>query len=59
MNVFMTLYVALLFALLVPGTLVRLPPGGGKWTVLLVHGLLFAFLYHLTNKAVWQWSMSF
>ncbi len=55
----MTLYVALLFALLVPGTLVRLPPGGGKWTVLLVHGLLFAFLYHLTNKAVWQWSMSF
>jgi hypothetical protein len=59
MNVFMTLYVALLFVLLLPGTLLRLPPGGGKWTVAFVHGLVFAFVYHLTHRAVWQWSMSF
>lgn len=55
----MTIYVALLFVLLLPGTLLRLPPGGGKWTVAFVHGLVFAFVYHLTHRAVWQWSMSF
>ena len=37
---------ALLFAVFVPGVLVTLPPGGSKWVVLAVHGLLFAFLSH-------------
>jgi hypothetical protein len=59
MNVFMTLYVALLFVLVLPGTITRLPPGGSKWVVAFVHGLVFAVLYNLTFRPVWQWSMNF
>lgn len=40
------LFHALLFAVFVPGVLVTLPPGGSKWVVLAVHGLLFAVLSH-------------
>jgi hypothetical protein len=35
---------ALLFALLVPGVLVTLPPGGSRMTVLVVHSLVFALV---------------
>ncbi len=38
-----------LFIAFVPGVLVTLPPGGGYWTVLVVHGLLFAFV------SAWVW----
>jgi hypothetical protein len=35
---------ALLFALLVPGVLVTLPPGGSRMTVLAVHAVVFALV---------------
>ena len=38
------LAVVLLFFLLTPGVLLSLPPGGGKYTVALVHGIVFAVL---------------
>jgi len=50
----MTLFVALLFVLLTPGILVRLPPNGSKLTVALVHGLVFAIIFHFTHKQVWH-----
>lgn len=53
MNLFMTVFVALLFVALTPGVLVSLPPGGSKLTVALFHGVVFALVYHLTYKAVW------
>jgi hypothetical protein len=34
-----------LFVLLTPGVLLRIPPGGGKLTVAIVHAILFAVIY--------------
>jgi len=46
------LYTCLLFVLLTPAILVRLPPNGNKWTVAFVHGLIFAIIYHLTHSFI-------
>jgi hypothetical protein len=42
----------LVFIAFVPGVLVTLPPGGSKWTVLAVHGVLFALLHWTVQRAV-------
>ena len=52
MNIYLPLYLALLFVVLTPGVLVSLPPGGSKLVVAATHGLVFALVYHFTNKAV-------
>jgi len=57
MNWVVTIYAALLFFLLTPSVLVRLPPNGGKYTVAAFHGLVFALVFHFTHKTVWQLSM--
>jgi hypothetical protein len=57
MNLICTLYVALLFVLLTPGVLLRLPPKGSLLTVAIVHGLVFALVYHFTHKMVLRLSM--
>ena len=54
MNWLLTLYSALLFLLLTPGILLRLPPGGSKLTVAITHAVVFALVYHFTHKAVWM-----
>ena len=54
MNWIMTLFTAVLFFLLTPGVLLRLPPGGSKITVAITHAVVFALVYHLTHKAVWM-----
>ena len=59
MNWFVTVYAALLFFLLTPAILLRLPPNGSKYTVAIVHALVFALIFHFTHKLVWQFSMSF
>jgi len=59
MNLFVTLYAALLFVVLTPGVLLTLPKGGSKLTVAAVHGLVFAVVYHFTNKAVLRMSLQF
>jgi hypothetical protein len=43
---------ALEFVLFVPGVLVTLPPGGSRWTVLAVHGLLFALLHWAVQRGL-------
>jgi hypothetical protein len=43
-------FVALLFVALTPGVLLRLPPGGSKLTVAVVHGVVFALVYHFTHR---------
>jgi len=50
----MSLFVAVLFFVLTPGVLLRLPPGGGKLTVAAFHAVVFAVVYGLTHKAVWH-----
>ena len=36
--------------ILTPGILLRLPPKGSKWVVAAVHGLVFAFVFHLAYQ---------
>jgi hypothetical protein len=52
MNLFMSLYLAALFVALTPGVLLTLPKGGKKLTVALVHGIVFAVVWHFTNRMV-------
>ena len=54
-NVGMTLFVAALFVLLTPGVVVSLPKNGPLLHKAVVHGILFAIIYHFTHKAVWTW----
>ena len=57
MNWAVTFYAAILFFVLTPAILVRLPPKGGKFTVAAVHAVVFALIFHFTHKFVWQLSM--
>ena len=50
MNWLMLLYVAVLFYVLTPGILLRIPSNGSKMTVAAVHAVVFAVLYHFTYK---------
>jgi hypothetical protein len=59
MNWFMILFVAVLFFLLTPGVLLRLPARGDVYTVAAVHAAVFALVWHFTHKAVWRVSMSY
>jgi uncharacterized membrane-anchored protein len=56
-NITMLIYVAVLFVLLTPGILLRLPPKGSPLVVAIVHAVVFALIFHLTHKMVWRMSM--
>ena len=58
MNWLFSLYVAILFFILTPAVLLRIPKKGGKYTVAGVHAIVFALLLHFTGKFVWNVSMS-
>jgi hypothetical protein len=53
-HLYMSLFVAALFFVLTPGVLLRLPPGGSKLMVAATHAVVFALVYHLTNKTAWK-----
>jgi len=53
-HILMSIYVAILFVILTPGILLRLPENGSKVTVAIVHGLVFAVAFHFTHKFVWN-----
>ena len=57
MNWIVTLYAAILFFLLTPAIIVRIPAEGSKFVVAGVHALVFAFLFHFTHKLVWRASL--
>jgi hypothetical protein len=54
MSLIVSIYAAILFFLLTPAILLRLPPGGSKFTVAAVHAIVFAIIFHFTNKLVWR-----
>jgi len=54
MHIYMTLYVGILFYLLTPGILLTIPENGSKYTIAIVHALVFAMVYHLTHKYIWD-----
>lgn len=57
MNWLFSLYVAILFFILTPAVLLRIPKNGSKYTVAAVHAIVFALLLHFTGKWVWNFSM--
>lgn len=46
----MALFLFVLFVVLSPGTLLRIPSQGSKWTVAAVHGVLFVLIVHFAGK---------
>lgn len=54
MSLIVFLYAAILFFILTPGVLLRLPKNGGKLKAAAVHALVFALLFHFTHKLVWR-----
>ncbi len=46
-------YAAVLFYLLTPGVLVRLPPGASTMTVNLTHAAVFSVVWCYTHKMVY------
>lgn len=52
MNAYTAIFAALLFIALTPGVLLSIPPGGSKLAVAATHGIVFAIVYHFTNRAV-------
>jgi hypothetical protein len=54
MSLAVSLYASLLFFVLSPGVLLKLPKNGSKITVALVHALVFGFLFWLTHKFIWR-----
>jgi hypothetical protein len=55
MNVAFSVFVFVLFFVLTPGVLVRLPSKGSKTTVALFHGLLFATLLSVSGHFFWKY----
>lgn len=54
MSLVVSAYAALLFFILTPSVLLRLPKNGSKLTVALVHAIVFGLLFWLTHKFVWR-----
>ena len=58
MNLVISIYSAILFFVLSPGVLLRLPSNGSKFTVACVHAIVFAVVLYFTAGFVWRMSMS-
>jgi hypothetical protein len=54
MSLIVSLYAAVLFFILTPSILLRIPKSGSKWVVAAVHALVFGVIFHFTNKLVWR-----
>lgn len=52
MNILMSVYVFILFFVLVPGQIVRLPMNASKLVVNLTHALVFAIIFHFTHDRI-------
>jgi len=57
MNFVVALYAALLFFILTPNVLLRLPAKGSTKVVAAVHAVVFGLVLLLTSKFVWRLSM--
>lgn len=58
MNLIVALYAALLFFILTPGILLRIPKNGSNRTVTAVHAIVFAIILYFTQSFVWRFSHS-
>ncbi len=53
-DIWMSVYIAFLFIILTPDVLVCIPKRGSTLTNAVVHGIIFALVYHFTNKHVFK-----
>ena len=51
----MSLFIAVLFYVLTPGILLRIPVGGSKMAVAATHAVVFAIVFHFTHKIAWNY----
>jgi hypothetical protein len=58
MNVYMSIFMAVLFLVLTPGVLLSFPPGGSKLAVAATHGVIFALVYSLAKDTVMDFTSS-
>jgi len=59
MSILMLVVMALLFAALSPGVLIWLPFGASRRVAALVHGLVFAVVWHFLHQPIAQLLSSF
>jgi hypothetical protein len=50
-----SVFAAILFFLLAPGVLLRLPANGSKMTVAAVHALVFGVIFYVTHRSVYAY----
>lgn len=55
MNIVFSVFVFVLFFVLTPGVLLRLPSKGSKTMVALVHGLIFAIILAVSGHFFWKY----
>ena len=53
-SISLTIYSVILFFILTPGILVRLPLGGSKITVALTHAVIYGLVWVFTSHFAWQ-----
>jgi len=53
-DIYMAIYVGILFILLTPDVLVCIPKRSSSLTSAIVHGILFAVIYYFTYKIVFD-----
>lgn len=57
MNLIVALYCAIIFFVLTPGVLLRIPPNGSKFVVAAVHAVVLGVVLYFTEKFVWKLSL--
>lgn len=57
MHLFMFVFVAFLFFILTPGIVLSLPPKGSKVVVAATHAVVFAIVWTLIHKSIWNWGV--
>jgi hypothetical protein len=50
-----SVFAVILFILLSPNVLLRLPSNGSKMTVVIVHALIFGIVFYLTHEMVYHY----
>lgn len=54
----MFVFVAFLFFILTPGIVLSLPPKGSKTIVAITHAIVFAIVWTIIHKSVWDWGIA-
>ena len=57
MQAITSLYAAILFVLLTPGLILRIPSKGSLLTASIVHAIVFGVLLYFISKLVYQYGM--